>query len=61
MPLGPMKTKAQKQAGMHEVMGEFKRGHFTPAPRLALRSRTASRPLPLASPRPSSPSMRKAV
>ena len=26
MPLGPMKTKAQKQAGMHEVMGEFKRG-----------------------------------
>ena len=28
MPLGPMKTKAQKQAGMHEVMGEFKRGQL---------------------------------
>jgi hypothetical protein len=25
MPLGPMRTKAQKQAGMHQVMGEFKR------------------------------------
>ena len=28
MPLGPMRTKAQKQAGMHEVMGEFKRGQL---------------------------------
>src|SRR4029077_9926045 len=28
MPLGPMKTKAQKQAGMGQVMGEFKRGQL---------------------------------
>src|SRR5215472_3137203 len=26
MPLGPMRTKAQKQAGMHTVMHEFKVG-----------------------------------
>lgn len=26
MPLGPMKTKKQKKAGMHTVMDEFKHG-----------------------------------
>ena len=28
MPLGPMRTKAQKRAGMHEVMHEFKHGQL---------------------------------
>lgn len=28
MPLGPMKTKAQKREGMHQVLGEFKRGQL---------------------------------